>query len=308
MSEGQGFGKVILFGEHFVVYGLPAIASGIDKLVKARVERNEKGIIFDDRVFNSIISFEKQRDHVLSKTFEKVFGYFGVKDIKIEISGDVVPMAGMGYSAALAVAVIRALNEFTGKGVSEEEVNKLAYECEKVSHGTPSGIDNTCATYGKILWFEKNMEGGENTIEPIEMKGNLLLVMGNTGKKGNTKELVAKVRKRKESEPDKYGGIFSRAGELVKHAKERMISFDLKGVGELMNENHSLLQEMGVSSPELDKLCELAKSNGALGAKLTGAGGGGFMIAITENEEVQERVAKSFEREGADSFRIRIGV
>ncbi len=290
-----------------MVYGLPAIASGIDKLVKARVERNDKGIIFDDRVFNSIISFEKQRDHVLSKTFEKVFGYFGVRDIRIEISGDVVPMAGMGYSAALAVAVIRAMGEFTGKDIPEEEVNRLAYECEKVSHGTPSGIDNTCATYGKILWFEKNMEGGENTIEPIEMKGSLLLVMGNTGKKGKTRELVEGVRERRTEESEKYDRIFSRAGELVKEAKESIISLDLKGIGELMNENHSLLQDMGVSSPELDRLCELAKSNGALGAKLTGAGGGGFMIALAENEGVQEKIAKAFEEAGFMALKTNIG-
>lgn len=308
MVEGKGFGKVILFGEHFVVYGLPAIASGIDRLVRVRVERNEKGILFDDRNFHSKVSFEKQSDHILSKTFEKVFEYFGVKDVKISISGDVVPMAGMGYSAALAVAVIRALNEFTGKGISDEEVNKLAYECEKVSHGTPSGIDNTCATYGKILWFEKNMKGGENTIEPIDLKGKLLLVMGNTGKKGNTRELVEGVRESRTKEPGKYDKIFSKAEELIKQAKEKILSLDLKGIGQLMNENHSLLQEIGVSSPELDKLCDLARENGALGAKLTGAGGGGFMIALAENEDIQKKVAKAIEREGFESFRISIGV
>ncbi|MEE9323781.1 MAG: mevalonate kinase [Candidatus Aenigmarchaeota archaeon] len=306
-AEGHGFGKVILFGEHFVVYGLPAIASGIDKSVKAGVEKNENGIMFDDKNFNSTVSFEKQRDHILSRTFEKVFEYFGVKDVRITISGDVVPMAGMGYSAALAVAVIRALNEFTGKGISNEEVNKLAYECEEVSHGTPSGIDNTCATYGKIIWFKKN-EGGKNTIEPIDLKGSLLLVMGNTGKKGNTKELIESVRERKGREPGKYEEIFSRAEMLVKRAKERIISLDLKGWGELMDDNHSLLQEIGVSSPELDKLCGLAKENGALGAKLTGAGGGGFMIALTENEDTREKVAKAIEREGFETLRTKIGV
>ncbi len=307
MTEGQGFGKVILFGEHFVVYGLPAIASGINKFVKVIVEGNENGIIFDDKNFNSKVHFEKQRGHILSKTFEKVFKYFGVKDIKIIISGDVVPMAGMGYSAALAVAVIRALNDFTKKGISDEEVNKLAYECEKVSHGTPSGIDNTCATYGKIIWFKKNFED-ENTIEPIEMKGHILLVMGNTGKKGNTKELIEKVKKRKGKEPDKYEEIFSKAETLVKNAKEKIISLDLKSLGKLMDENHSLLQEIGVSSPELDRLCELAKENGALGAKLTGAGGGGLMIALAESEETQEIIAKSFESKGFESLRIKIGV
>lgn len=308
MSEGYGFGKVILFGEHFVVYGLPAIASGINKFVKTKVERNEKGIMFDDRNFHSVVSFEKQRDHILSRTFEKVFEYFGVKDAKIIISGDVVPMAGMGYSAALAVAVIRALNEFTGKGISNEDVNNLAYECEKVSHGTPSGIDNTCATYGKVVWFEKDMEGGENTIEPIQMKGSLLLVMGNTGKKGNTKELVAGVREKKEKKPGKYGEIFSKAEELVKRARESINSHNVNELGKLMNENHSLLQEIGVNSPELDKLCEVAKGNGALGAKLTGAGGGGFMIALTENEEIQEKVAKAIESAGFMVIKSKIGV
>lgn len=307
MSEGYGFGKVILFGEHFVVYGLPGIASGIDKHVKAAAEKNKDGILFCDRKFNCDVRFGEQKDHPLCKTFENVFKYFDVKNAKITITGDAFPKAGMGYSAALAVAVIRALAKFTEKKISDEEVNRLAYECEKVAHGSPSGIDNTCATYGKIIWFKKNMEGGKNSIEPIDLKGRLLLVMGNTGTKGDTKAILDEVRKRKGKEPGKYAKIFSQAEDLVKRAKERIIAYDLKSLGNLMNENHALLQQIGVSSANLDRLCEVARKNGALGAKLTGAGQGGFMIALAENEASQKRIAKAIENEGFDALLTKIG-
>lgn len=307
MSEGHGFGKVILFGEHFVVYGLPAIASGIDKTVKASVEENREGIIFDDRVFNKReISFENESDHPLSKIFAGTFGFFGVNDIKITIEGDIVPKAGMGYSAALAVAVIRALDGFTKKGLTEEEINKLAYECEKFSHGTPSGIDNTCATYGKLIWFEKNMEGGENTIEKLPMKGKLLIVMGNTLKKGDTKKLVSGVRERKENEPEKFKKIFEDAENLVKEARERLREGNIEEIGKIMDNNHNLLQKIGVSSPELDELCKISRDNGALGSKATGAGGGGFMIALAKDEATRDRIAEAFESAGYTSIKTGI--
>ncbi|MEM5871549.1 MAG: mevalonate kinase [Candidatus Aenigmatarchaeota archaeon] len=307
VGKGFGYGKVILFGEHFVVYGVPGIASGIKKYVKVKVEEYKDGILFHDRIFNCDVYFDKSYEHPHCKTFAKILDYFEVKNAKITITGDVIPMAGMGYSAALAVAVIRGLSKFTGKRISNEEVNRLAYECEKISHTNPSGIDNTCATYGKIIWFQKNMKGGKNIIEPIQINGKILLVMGYSGKMGSTKELVEKVRMNKEREPKKYDEIFSKAENLVKEARKKLISFDLRELGKLMDENHSLLRKIEVSCYELDKLCEIAKENGALGAKLTGSGGGGFMIALAENKNVQEKIMKAIEENGYKAIKIEIG-
>ncbi len=307
VGRGIGFGKVILFGEHFVVYGLPAIASAIDRTVEVEVTENEKGIIFEDRNFDRTVSYEEEKDHILSRTFGKVIEYFGVSNIKVRISGNVIPMAGMGYSAALSVALVRALNDFSGKDISDDEVNRLAYECEKVSHGNPSGIDNTCATFGTMIFFKKDMAGGKNTIEPIETNGTLRLVLCNSGKKGNTMELISGVRERKEKEPEKYEKIFRRAEGIVSEAMEKIESGDVSGIGSLMNENHMLLKEIGVSTPELEEMRDIAMDNGALGAKITGAGGGGFIVALAENEEAQNKISKAVEDKGYKTLKTMIG-
>ena len=222
-------------------------------------------------------------------------------------SGTSVPQGGMGLSASLAVAGIRALNEFYDWGLDEEGVNALAYECEKVSHGTPSGIDNSCATYGTLIWFEKNMEGGKNKIEPFKAGKEILIVLGNSGKTGNTKELVAGVRERKEASPEEYEPVFQRAEELPKEAKIALEEGNMEKIGELMNENQELLRKIGVSCDELEDLIKIALDRGALGAKLTGAGGGGLMYALVDSPEKQDEVAKAFEEKGYKAIKTTIG-
>jgi mevalonate kinase len=306
MAEGKGFGKTILFGEHFVVYGLPGIAAGLGLSVKASVEKGE-GIVFDDKVFKETVDYEKQPDHVKSKTFKPIFDELKVKDVKIKIEADLLPGVGMGYSATLAVAVTRALSDFYNLNLSDEEVNRFAYRAEEVAHGTPSGIDPACATFGGIIWFEKNMSGGKNKLEKLTLGKPLIIVISSTGKMGNTGELVAAVRERKEKNEEEYGKTFAKYGELAPKAKEALEKGNLDEVGELMNQDQKLLEQIGVSTPELEEMCKLSLENGALGSKLTGAGGGGSMIALCENQEVQEKVFKALEGKGYKTFKTTIG-
>ncbi len=308
MGIGKGFAKVILFGEHFVVYGLPGLASGVKNLfIEAKVRKIDSGIKFIDNVFNLTKDLKEDKGYINSKLFKPIFDELKVDNIEITIDSNMVPMAGMGYSAANAVAVIRAISDEFNLNMTDKQVSDLAYECEKVSHGTPSGIDNTCATYGTLIHFEKNMQGGDNNIKVLELPKVFYLVFGDTGKKGGTKELVADVRKRKEENPDLYDKIFGDAKNLVLEAEDVLLKDGTKKVGELMNKNQELLVKIGVSIPELDKLCEIALDNGALGAKLTGAGGGGMMIALVENEEMQDKIAKAFNDNGFNSLKIKIG-
>jgi mevalonate kinase len=132
--------------------------------------------------------------------------------------------------------------------------------------------------------------------------------MGNTGKVADTKTVVAGVKERKEREPEKYGPLFQEADQLVRNVRKELEDFNLEKLGVSMNENHKLLQEIGVSSPELDALVKLTRDAGAVGAKLTGTGRGGYMVALTPGRELQERVAIEIERHGSQAIRTLIGV
>jgi mevalonate kinase len=191
---------------------------------------------------------------------------------------------------------------------SDEKINEIAYEAEKAYAGTPSGIDNTAATFGGLLWFKKNMSGGANTIEKLHIRKPVEIVIGSTGVVANTKAMVEGVAERKQRHPEKYDALFEQAEALALIGRKALLSFDLKKVGELMNDNHRLLQEIQVSHEKLDLLVDVARKQGAYGAKLTGGGGGGCMVALTPGKELQENVAKTIEKEGYEVLRTRIGV
>jgi mevalonate kinase len=224
------------------------------------------------------------------------------------LGGNLPGFSGLGASAASSVAIARAIAQEFGLELSDEKINEIAYEAEKAYAGTPSGIDNTAATYGGLMWFKRNLSGGTNTIEKISIRKPVEIVIGSTGIVANTKAMVEGVAERKKKNPEKYGKLFKQAEELAFTAKKALREFDLKKVGELMNENHRLLQEIDVSCKELDYLVDLARKQGALGAKLTGGGGGGCMTALTPTSALQETVAEAIEKAGYEVLRTKIGV
>jgi mevalonate kinase len=224
------------------------------------------------------------------------------------LGGNLPGFSGLGASAASSVAIARAISEEFGKNLSDERINKIAYEAEKAYAGTPSGIDNTAATYGGLLWFKKNMNGGPNTIEKLSIRKPVEIIIGSTGLVANTKAMVEGVAERKKKNPEQYDPLFKQAEELAFTGRKALKDFDLRKVGELMNQNHRLLQQIGVSSKELDLLVDIARKQGAFGAKLTGGGGGGCMTALTPGKTLQEKVAKAIEKEGFEVLRTKIGI
>ncbi len=324
MGKGSGFGKVILFNEHFVVYGIPAIASAVGNRTIAVVEPTDdltpsgaegsmagKGwVLEDNRPANPGYKTEKL-DHQ-KESIELVFKVANFdttkNNIRITLSGDLKAVGGVGASAAVCVSIARALNDEFKLGFDDDRINEIAYEGEKAYAGNPSGIDNTASTFGGLLWFVKNLEGGPNKMEKLKLKRPVEMVMGNTGITANTKAAVAGVRDRKETNPEKYDAIFKRSRELVQKARIELDRYNLETVGKLMNDNHELLQEIEVSHEMLDKLVEIARENGALGAKMTGGGLGGYMVALTPGQKLQEDVANAMEREGFAVLRTVIGV
>ena len=307
-GEGIGFGKAILFNEHFVVYGVPAIVSAIGKYTTAKVESiNKTGWkLNDNRKATPNYKEEKieQQKDSITRILKKMDINLSKNGLEITLDGTLYCASGIGASAASCVAIARALSDHFDLNLSDEEINEIAYEGEKGYHGTPSGIDNTASTFGGLIWFEK---GDNNVVDKISPPNPIEIVMGNTGKVADTTAAVAGVRERREKNPEKYKEIFDRAENIAYLARNALPNEDHRELGKLMNENHKLLQQIEVSSKELDFLVKLARDQGALGAKLTGGGLGGSIIALTPGKELQEEVANAIEKEGFQTLKTVIG-
>lgn len=311
LGKGSGFGKVILFGEHFVVHGVPGIVSAIDSTNDAEVKKTTKGITVKD-IRKAAKGYAEEKRAQQLESIDRILRAMGIEPktvgFDIWLGGNLPGFSGLGASAASSVAIARAIAKEIGKKLSDERINEIAYEAEKAYAGTPSGIDNTAATFGGLLWFEKNMKGGANNIEKLGIREPVEIVIGSTGVVANTKAMVEGVSERKRNQPEKYDELFEQAEAIALIGRKALQEYDLKKVGELMNDNHRLLQAIEVSHEKLDHLVNVARKQGAYGAKLTGGGGGGCMVALTPGKELQEKVAKAIEKEGYEVLRTRIGV
>lgn len=310
MGKGSGYGKVILFGEHFVVHGIPGIVSAIDSSTDAIVTKAVKGQnVKDERKTAKGYSEEKRLQQIESiERMLKAMDLDPRLPFDIWIGGTLPGFSGLGASAASSVAIARAISEELGLNLSNEKINSVAYEGEKAYAGNPSGIDNTAATYGGVMWFKKNPAGGQDLVERIKLKKPVEIVIGSTGKVANTKAMVEGVAERKKANPAKYNPLFKQAESLAVAGHKALEAGDLKKVGDLMNENHRILQEIGVSSKELDLLVDIARKQGAFGAKLTGGGGGGCMVALTPGKDLQGKVVSAFKGAGYEYIATKIGV
>ena len=310
MGKGSGYGKVILFGEHFVVHGVPGIVSAIDSTTDAEVLKGARGIqIKDERKTAKGYSEEKRLQQI--ESIERMLKAMGI-DLKIaldiRIGGTLPGFSGLGASAASSVAIARAIAQELGMNLSDEKINQAAYEAEKAYAGNPSGIDNTAATYGGLMWFKKDTAGSPDKVEKLHTRRPVEIVIGSTGKVANTKAMVEGVAERKKKNPEKYDPIFKQAESLAVAGRKAIEASDLKKLGELMNENHRLLQEIGVSSKELDMLVDLARKQGAFGAKLIGGGGGGCMVALTPGKDLQGKVLSAIKSLGFEVLSTKIGI
>jgi len=289
LGTGVGFGKVILFNEHFVVYGLPAIVSAIGTKTTALVEKASGAATEMDDRRPETPGYKAEKLREQQESLQRMLKFMNIDTehnrFKITLAGDLIAASGIGASAASCAAIARAFSEELGLNYSDEQVNQAAYEGEKGYHGTPSGIDNTAATYGGLIWYKR--DGGSQIMDRMKLRAPVEIVMGNTGLVADTKIVVAGVRERREKAAEEYAQIFKNATELVQEARKELVALDLPRLGISMNKNHELLQQIGVSCDELDDLVKLARENGALGAKMTGTGRGGYMVALTPGQELQ---------------------
>jgi mevalonate kinase len=235
-------------------------------------------------------------DHPLSATIQGVFQSLGVEHppaLSIRLTSTIPVASGLGSGAAITIALIRGLSAFLGRPLPDEKVNEIAFLVEKLHHGTPSGIDNSVITYARPVYFVKGQ-----TIQPIQVKVPFHLVIGDTGLPSPTAAAVSDVRQSWEQQSIRYETWFDSIGKLADQARQHIQDGQPDLLGPLMDENHSLLQSIGVSCPELDRLVETARQAGALGGKLAGGGRGGNMIALVHPETL-ESVQKALISAGA---------
>ncbi len=290
VAEATAPGKIILFGEHAVVYGRPAIAAPISQLrAKAHVyysSSNNCYLIAPDLQRHDRLD-DLPMDDALATAVRQLVSAAGLEqapDVTIHVRSDIPIASGMGSGAAIAAAIIRALAKHLNRLDLQENsvVSALTYEVEKIHHGTPSGIDNSVVAYEQPIYFVR--QSPQNIIEPFRVAAPLRFLVADTGVRSSTKTAVEDVRRQWQANPTTFNHIFDQCGRIAQAARTAIEAGNVTQVGALMTENHGWLQKMTVSSPELDRLVTAALQAGALGAKLSGAGRGGNMIALVKGE------------------------
>ncbi len=308
-SISGGHGKIILLGEHAVVYGRHAIATPVPLAIQAHVQRGGDGVqlIIPRWGVEQRLHRSAQKQHSFEKSLAMIFRTLGLEgeSMRVEIFPNVPRAMGLGGSAAIAVATIRALDRCFKLGLDDERVNELAFECEKIAHGTPSGIDNTLSVYGQTMLFR----AGESPLRKvIEVDRAVQLVVGISGIESLTAATVARVAKARAAYPELYEKIFDQIDSLVLEGVDALVEHKLETLGELMNVCQGLLNAMQVSSWELEEMIQIARRHGALGAKLTGGGGGGSIIALCPPQPgAADRIEAGLREAGYQAMQVTVG-
>jgi hydroxymethylglutaryl-CoA reductase len=290
-ARGEANGKVILLGEHAVVHGQPAIVVGLELGVRIEVEPLDAG---PRRGPGGDPRLEQMIDAAAAR-----LGIPAAASFAVAIGGELPVAIGLGSSAALCVALVRALAAASELRISPAEVAAHAHALEGI--GTPSGVDSTAATYGGVLWF---LAGPPPAHEPIRLRRDLGLVIALSGTRHETGRTVGGLRQRVAARPDVYRPVLKAIGALVVSARRALEEGDHELLGELMNMNHALLAACAVSTPQLEETVEMARCCGALGAKLTGGGGGGAVVALAPADP--HDLAAALRDQGCEAFATRI--
>ncbi|MBI5046988.1 mevalonate kinase [Candidatus Micrarchaeota archaeon] len=295
--NGVGYGKIILLGEHFVVHGASAIAGGLSNTAVVEIKKSDKNMMLTEQVVvpeNGIAAMER-----ILKSMEISQNY------QATLTGNLPTYGGLGSSAAFCVGVVRAIAAENMLRLKDDEVNKHAYEGEKAFHGNPSGIDNIMATYGGLIEFKRGKEKPD--FKKLSISKPIDFVVTFTGKYSPTSKMVALVQKLKDDDPEQFAELFDEYLEIFKDGKHCLEKGKLQELGKLMNANHSLLSELGVSDELNEKINKIALGSGALGAKVTGGGGGGCSIALAKDSEHAQKIAEVLNKNKFHSFCTKIG-
>ncbi len=304
MTTAYAPGKVILFGEHAVVYGRPAIAVPVTQVRACAIVEDRPGsqglvIQAKNLGLQHRLGMPLHEDHPaypLEATARHTLEWLKVEHVPslaLTVSSTVPMARGLGSGAAVATAIVRALSQHLGHTLTPQHISDLVYQTEIIHHGTPSGIDNTVVAFEQPVYFVRGQ-----TIQILDVGKPFWLVIADTGVASPTKVAVGDVRRSWQQDCEKYEALFDRIGAIALQAKQALAYGDVKPMGMLMDENQQLLEAIDVSSPELQQLIQAARQAGAMGAKLCGAGRGGNMIALATPETAQA-IATALREAGA---------
>lgn len=330
MITASAPGKVILFGEHAVVYDKLGIACTINKKCTVKISPIEQNIIIFDakdlgfkksftekELFDLFEKVKKLKDEsdfeAIRKIYQKykfppslfvvatILKKYGFTGMKIESNSEVPK--NLGSSSAAFAATSLAVLKFLKKDPSKKEVSNLAYLGDVLAHGgTPSGIDNSVVTYGGYIKYKKS-EG----ITPLDIDFKIPLLIVDSKKETRTGEMVSYIRKQREKNPEFVNTILDSLNSISERALESLNSQDFENLGKLMFEYYQELKKLDISTPELDKIIDVALENKALGAKPTGGWGGGCCLILARNEKQLLNLKEKFKQAGLDSFKVEIG-
>ena len=313
--EATAPGKMILFGEHSVVYRGPAVVLAIDRRARVNASRRDDRKVyvdadnlgfsgyFEDDVYHAVRGkvWRGRNLAALNVAAKKTMDHLGVESgVNLKVRSMIPIAVGLGSSAAICVATVGAVERLFDANLSKEEISRLAFEGETIIHGKPSGVDNTVSTFGGVLSYER-----DSGIKHHKLDSSMPFIIGNTWKKRSTRKMVESVAALKERNPALVDSIIDAMGGIAGEGLDALLAKDIHRIGDLMNMNHGLLSAIGVSTMKLEALVYTARQNGALGAKLTGAGGGGCMIAVAE-EEKMSAVEKAIRRRKSESYRVQL--
>jgi len=290
MATYSAPGKIFLFGEHAVVYGEPAIACAIDLRACVTAQKHLEVVI------TSKLGKGEGKHQYVSKAIKKMRELTELGGVRIVIDSKIPVGGGLGSSAAVTIATLAALNEEFGAGLNKEEIAGLGYSIEKEVQGAASPTDTYVSTMGGVVLIP-----AKKRLRNLDCE----IVIGDTGKSSSTRGLVQQVRVLKDNHPEIIEPILSSIGNLAKKGEVLVEKGDCNAVGELMNVNQGLLESLGVGCAELSALVYAARGAGAIGAKLTGAGGGGCMVALADKMYV-EGVASAIESAGGTPIKSKI--
>ncbi|MFN2297681.1 MAG: mevalonate kinase [Anaerolineales bacterium] len=278
--------KIILLGEHAVVYGFPAVAVPVRSLRATaeydagppplRIEAPDIGLraVLEDLPAENPLGFCVR--HTLDVLHIPLSGG------RLRVTSDIPVASGMGSGASVSTAVVRALAAAAGKTVDAEQVSAIVYEVERIHHGTPSGVDNTVIAYEQPVYFVRGKDP-----DILAAGGSMLFLIADSGVRSATRDAVAGVRERRNKDPERYDGIFQSIGELTDAGRACLEAGDRRMLGRAMFESQGLLDAIGVGAPGLTRLVDAARNAGAWGAKLSGAGLGGNVIALVKPESAE---------------------
>jgi mevalonate kinase len=282
MVSATAPGKVILVGEHAVVYGRPAIAVPVwERVARATLTPLPRGagcLLVAPDLEQSVRLVDAPPEDALALVLRGTLAALGLPadpDWRVEVRSDIPMASGLGSGAAIMAALVRAVYAQAGCDADPAQVSALVYQGETILHGTPSGIDNTVVAFGAPIWFVK--DHAPQVFRPAQP---FTLAIADSGAPGLTRATVAAVRRLRDDDPSQVDGWFDEIGALVGAARRAIEQGEIAALGPIFDQNHRWLQQLGVSTPLLDRLVEAARHAGALGAKLSGGGGGGNLIAL----------------------------